>query len=210
MKDILLIGGGGHCKSVIDTLIKCNQFNILGIIDLEQNLGKYISGYEIIGTDDDLEKFSLQGVKYAFITLGSTGNPSKRIGLYNLCKKFKFEFPTIIDDTAIISHNTKIGQGTFIGKGVIINTGTVIGENSIINTGSVIEHDCNIENSVHISPRVILGGGVHIGNNSHIGIGTTIIQNICVGNNVLIGSSSNVIRNISDGLKVYGNPCKGA
>ena len=33
MKDILLIGGGGHCKAVIDVIEQEGQFNIIGIID---------------------------------------------------------------------------------------------------------------------------------------------------------------------------------
>lgn len=209
MKDIILIGGGGHCKSVIDSLNRLNQYNIRGVIDIEENLGEIISGYKVIGTDNDLEKLFSQGIKYAFITLGSVGNPTNRIKLYNLCKGINYTIPKIIDSTAIISDNTDIGLGTFVAKGVIINSDTVIGENAIINTGSIIEHDCRIGNNVHISPAVTLGGGVHIGDNSHIGIGSTIIQNISIGRNVIIGSSSNVIRDISDDIKAYGNPCKG-
>jgi sugar O-acyltransferase (sialic acid O-acetyltransferase NeuD family) len=209
MKDIILVGGGGHCKSVIDSLNKLNQYNIRGIIDIEENLGEIISGYKVIGTDNDLEKLFSQGIKYAFITLGSVGNPTNRIRLYNLCKSINFTMPKIIDSTAIISDNADIGFGTFVAKGVIINSDTVIGENAIINTGSIIEHDCRIGNNVHISPGVTLGGSVNVGVNSHIGIGSTIIQNICIGRNVIIGSSSNVIRDISDNIKAYGNPCKG-
>jgi sugar O-acyltransferase (sialic acid O-acetyltransferase NeuD family) len=209
MRDIILVGGGGHCKSVIDSLNRLNQYNIRGIIDREENLGKIISGYKVIGTDNDLEKLFSQGIKYAFITLGSIGNPTIRIKLYNLCKSISFTIPKIIDSTAIISDNADIGFGTFVAKGVIINSDTVIGENAIINTGSIIEHDCRIGNNVHISPGVTVGGSVSVGINSHIGIGSTIIQNISIGRNVIIGSSSNVIRDISDNIKAYGNPCKG-
>ena len=33
MKEIILIGGGGHCKSVIDVIEQENRFTIAGIID---------------------------------------------------------------------------------------------------------------------------------------------------------------------------------
>ena len=40
-KNIVLIGGGGHCSSVIDIIENGNEFNILGILDsniIENNL----------------------------------------------------------------------------------------------------------------------------------------------------------------------------
>jgi len=40
MKKIILIGGGGHCKVVIDTILSTNEFEIIGILDLEENVGK--------------------------------------------------------------------------------------------------------------------------------------------------------------------------
>lgn len=208
MEDIILVGGGGHCRSVVDSIIGLGKFNICGIIDLEMNLIKEISGLKVIGTDRDLKKFSSL-IKFAFITLGSVGDATNRMRLYHYCKRLGFRIPIIIDNTAIVSTNVDIGSGTYIAKGTIINTGTIIGENTILNTGSIIEHDCQIGNNVHISPRVILGGGVHIDDGSHIGIGTTVIQDIKIGKNVIIGSASNVIRDINDNSKVYGNPCKG-
>ena len=33
MQDIVLVGGGGHCKSVIDVIESEVKFNIIGIID---------------------------------------------------------------------------------------------------------------------------------------------------------------------------------
>ncbi|HQB08035.1 MAG TPA: acetyltransferase, partial [Rectinema sp.] len=39
MKDIILIGGGGHCRSVIDVIELGNEFRIIGIIDKEENIG---------------------------------------------------------------------------------------------------------------------------------------------------------------------------
>ena len=34
MKDIVLIGGGGHCKSVIDVIEQEGRFKIIGIVEL--------------------------------------------------------------------------------------------------------------------------------------------------------------------------------
>lgn len=209
MESIILLGGGGHCKSVIDTILSSNLYNIVGVIDLKDKIGQTVlKNVKIIDSDENLYKYKEQNVNNVFITVGSIGNPKIRIELYENLKKNGFKFPNIIDKTAIISKTTKIGEGTFVGKGVIINAGAIIGDNCIINTGSVIEHDCYVGDFVHIAPNSTLCGGVSVGRNSHIGANSTIIQYKNVGKNVIIGAGSIVTKDIRDNVTVYGNPCR--
>ena len=112
-KDIILIGGGGHCKSVIDVIEQESNFNIAGIIDKIEFVGQNVLGYKIIGSDNDLsflrEKFS-----YAFITIGHIKTNSSRIKLFNLLKDLKFTLPTIISPLAYVSKHAFIDEGTMI------------------------------------------------------------------------------------------------
>lgn len=43
MKPLLLVGGGGHCKSVID-VAESAGFTIKGILDIPENVGKDVLG----------------------------------------------------------------------------------------------------------------------------------------------------------------------
>lgn len=208
MEPIILLGGGGHCKSVIDTIRSSKLYDIVGIIDIKTNIGKVIDGIKIVDNDENLIKYRNEGIKNAFITVGSIGNPTLRIKLYNLAKKLEFKMPIIKDSSSIVSTNVRIEEGTFIGKGTIINTFSVIGANCIINSGSIIEHDCYIKDFVHISPGSTLCGSVKIGRNTHIGANSTIVQYKSIGENVIIGAGSVVTKDIRDNVKAYGNPCK--
>lgn len=208
MQDIILIGGGGHCKSVIDSISKTKEYNILGILDLPDKVGEEILGIKIIGTDDQLEYYYKKGVRHAFLTIGSIGDSTLRKRLYFVASDIGYFFPNIIDKTAIISEKIQIGHGNFISKGAIINSDTVIGYNCIINTGAVIEHDCYIGDFCHIGPGSTLSGNVKIGCNTHIGANTTIIQNINVGENTIVGAGSVVVKDIDSNKKAYGNPCR--
>lgn len=208
MEDIILIGGGRHCKSVIDTMNGLNKYNIIGIIDKEDKLGTEIRGIKVIGTDERLEYFYNKGIKFAFLTIGSIGDTTLRRKLYTMAVDIGYTFPNIIDQTAIISEQIKIGSGNFIGKGVIINADTVIGDHCIFNTGSIIEHDCYVGNFCHIAPGSTLSGGVKIGKNTHIGTNATIIQNVIVGSDTIVGAGSVLLKNIGDNKKAYGNPCR--
>lgn len=205
MKKLLLIGGGGHCKSVIDSLkSKYNEFDEIAIID--RNTALVNQGINVIGKDQDLKYLFSKGYNYAFVTVGSVGNPSVRIKLYNLIKEIGYIIPTIIDRSSIVSSNAELCEGVFVGKGAIINAGTKIGNCSIINTGAVVEHDCKIGSFVHVAPGSVLCGNVQVGNNSHIGANATVIQGMQVGKNSIVGAGTVVIHSIGDEATVIGNP----
>ena len=44
MNNIILIGGGGHCRSAIDVIEQDSQFRIVGIIDKPEKLDTAILG----------------------------------------------------------------------------------------------------------------------------------------------------------------------
>lgn len=208
MEDIILIGGGGHCKSVIDVIERQGKYSVVAILDRAENMGKTVCGYTICNVDEDIEVLFQQGIKNACITLGSIGNCTLREKLYKKAKGVGFFFPVIIDPSAVISKYTSIGEGTFIGKGTIINTDSVIDEMSIINTGAIIEHECKIGKFGFISVGVNLSGNVTVGAYSHIGTGASIVEGKSIGENCLIGAGSVVVTDIDCHTKAFGNPCR--
>ena len=207
-KKILLIGGGGHCKSVLDSIIELNEYDEIGIIDRKENIGDIIMGIPVIGCDDDLPKLYDCGYNCAFVTIGSIGNPTLRIKLFNYVESIGFEMPNIIDPSAKVSKYAKLDKGIFIGKQVIVNACTIISRGVIVNSGSIVEHDCKIGEFVHIAPGVVLGGDVKIGQKTHIGLNTTVKQQISIGSNTTVGMGSVVLENLEDGILAFGYPCK--
>ena len=105
-KKILLIGGGGHCKSVLDSLLELNEYAEIGIVDKKENLGKSVMGVPVVGCDDDLPALFRDGYRYAFVTLGSIGNPTLRIKLFNLLSEIGYEIPvdTWVKEGDVINH----------------------------------------------------------------------------------------------------------
>ena len=206
-KKIILVGGGGHCKSVLDSLLELNEYSKIGIIDIKENIGNSVMGIQVIGCDDNLVELFDDGYKYAFITLGSLGNPDIRIKLFNNISELGYIMPVIIDCSAKVSKYAKIEQGVFVGKLSLVNADASIQKCAIINSGSIVEHDCKIGAFVHIAPGAVLGGSVVIGENSHIGANATVKQNINIGSNTTIGMGSVVTKDIKSKIMAYGNPC---
>jgi len=208
MKKIVLIGGGGHCKVVIDILTGNKIFKISGIIDNKLKNNSNISNVPVIGKDSNLTEIFNKGMHYCFVAIGATAASTARAKIYDMAKKIGYKLPVIVSTNALVSKNTIIGEGTIVANGAIINPGATIGKNCIINTGAIIEHDCKIGNHVHIAPGVTLSGGVSIGDFSHVGTGSTIIQGISIGSNTTIGAGSTVVNDISSNSVAFGNPCK--
>lgn len=202
MKKLVLIGAGGYCSGIIDSLQDSNEYEIVGITD--PTVKGEVYGIPIIGTDSILEELYQSGITCAHISVGSVGDPSLRVNLIIMARKIGFELISIIDGTAVIAKHVLFGAMIYIGKNAVINSNARIGDYCIINTACVVEHGCEIGDFVHIAPASVLAGDVKIGNNSHVGLNTTILQGVEIGHHVIIGAGSVVIRNVCDNQTVVG------
>lgn len=189
MQEILLIGGGGHCKSVIDVIEQERKFKIAGIIDKPELLGQRTFNYKIIGNDNDL-KLLIKDYKYAFITVGQVSSPSLRRKLFTLAQDVGFLFPTIISPRAYVSSYATVNQGTVIMHDAIVNASACVEKNCIINTKAIIEHDVIIKSHCHVSTGAIVNGAAIIGEGTFVGSSATTKEAIHVKENSFIKAGS--------------------
>lgn len=197
-EEIVLVGGGGHCKVVIDAIVNIGEYNIKGIADSKLEAGKKVSGIPIIGNDDCLTDLYKEGINKAFIAVGSVGDCGARKNIYEKLKDIGFNLAVIVHPKAIVAQDVTMGEGTFVAAGAVINPGVTIGKNVIINTSASIDHDCRIADFVHIAPGVILSGGVEVGKATHIGTGAKVRQYVKIAENCLIKMGAIVTRDPSD------------
>ena len=204
---LVLIGGGGHCKSIISSINK-SLFSDVVIVDSPEMVGKSVDGVSIVGTDDDLPQLYADGYHNAFVAVGSVSSSQKRMHIVTSLSKIGFAFPSIIDSTAVIAESALIGNGVFIGKNAVINAGSKIWDFAIINTGVIVDHDCTIGEYVHLSPGTVLSGMVSVGKNTHVGTGCSVKQGVSIGDNTTVGMGSVILHDIPPSCTAYGNPCK--
>ncbi len=206
---LILIGGGGHCKSVIDVIEAENKFEIYGIIDKEEKIGSLISGYPIIAGDEQIEE--LNKLKHYFlITIGHIKNPSLRIKIFEKLMHINAKMATVVSPLAYVSKNASISDGTVIMHFAFVNSGVSIGSNCIINTRAIIEHDATIEQNCHVSTGAILNGECIVKKESFIGSNAVIIQGITIEKNNLVGAGAVITKNTEAFQKTIGNPGKSA
>lgn len=167
MKNLILIGGGGHCKSCIDVIEQEGKYQIKGIVDIKEKLGEKILGYKIIGTDNEIEELAKNNT--FIITLGQLKSPDKRIELFEKLVSLNVNIPVIISPFAYISKYSSIGKGTIIFHHALVNADVKIGDNCIINTKALVEHDSVIGDHCHISTSALVNGGSKVGAGTFIG-----------------------------------------
>ena len=200
MKNILLIGGGGHCLSCIDVIELEKKFKIIGLFDNKLKGNQH--NYKILGNDKNLKTFYKKS-SHALITLGQIKNFKTRNKLFLKSKQIGYKFPKIISPLAYVSNKAKIGEGTIVMHGAIINAGAKIGKNCIVNTNALVEHDVVVEDNCHLSTRSTLNGGVRLKQNSFIGSHTVVKQYTQIGKNSFINANLFVNENLKDNAKKY-------
>ena len=172
MDDIILIGYGGHAKSVADCIEREKKYRIVGYTDLEE----HESIYKYLGKDDILEEMYMNGIRNAAVGIGYMGKGNLREKLYKRLKEIGYNLPVISDPSSIVSTTAKIEEGVFVGKGAIINADAVVEKMVIINTKALVEHECVVREYSHVAVGAVLCGQVTVGKACFIGASATVIQ----------------------------------
>lgn len=205
MKKICIVGAGGFAREVAWLIDEINEkkteWEILGYIDEnEENIGKELNGYKVIGNIDYLN--TLKDV-YVVIAIG---NGKIREKVENKIKNKKY--PILIHPTVIKSKYLSIGEGSIICAGNIITTNIKIGKHTIINLSCTVGHDVVLNDYTTILPDVNISGNVEIGKRTVVGTNAAIIQGINIGSDSMVGANATVTKEIPDFCTAVGSPAR--
>lgn len=204
-KDLIIIGSGGHARSIIDVAIAQDKYNIIGCVSNEK-VGKEVAySIKVIGDDSILEDIFSSDVKNCFVAIG---NNLIRKKIYSKLIDIGFSIVNIISPNSIISPASKIGSGVCVLHNSFIGVNVEIGDNTIINSSVSIDHDCKIGNHCHIAPGVAMSGTVLVEDGTHIGTGSSIIDGVSIGKWSYAGAGSVIVKDVESNILVYGVPAR--
>ena len=192
MKPLLLIGSGGHARSLIDVIESTVEWRIHGLVGLPQQVNSSVLGYPVLGCDADLPVLR-EECSAAVLAIGQLPDSATRVRLAKQLQQLDFELPVLISPHAIISSHAQLGSGTTVGHGAIVNAGAVVGDHCIINTRALIEHDVEIAHHCHVSTGVLVNGGVTLGFGSFIGSGAMIREGLNLPPHTVIAAGKRVM-----------------
>lgn len=190
-KEIVLIGAGGHCQSVIDVIEHLGDYRIAGLVGMPEETGQKVLGYPVIGSDNDLGRLIKEYADF-HIALGFIRSPQRRIDIWNWLTEHKANMPALISPLSYVSIHAVVGAGTIIMHHALVNASATIGNNVIVNTKALIEHDAFVGDHSHIATAAIINGGVRVGSGSFVGSGAVTRQGSEIPDGSFIKANSTV------------------
>lgn len=195
MNKLIIIGCGGHARSVADVLL--SRFPNISIVFVDENAqpNETILSFPV-------QSFMPIKAEALHVAIGDNSLREKWV-LENTASPV-----SVISNSAVVSPSSTIEKGSFIAHGSYVGPLTEIGRGSIINTGALVEHEVKMEEFSHMAPNSTICGRCHIGRNVVLGAGSTIIDRVHVCNDVIIGANSTVISDITCAGTYVGSPVR--
>ncbi|HPT87176.1 MAG TPA: NeuD/PglB/VioB family sugar acetyltransferase [Bacillota bacterium] len=187
MKPVIIIGGGGHARSIRALLNGLPNYEPVGYTAMSPG---DMGDLPYLGDDRVLPRLFADGIRTAVLGVGSIQPGRLRRRLLTDLMAIGFELPVIKAVSAVVADDVQIGAGTVLFERAVVNARTRLGEGVIINTGAVVEHDCVVGDFTHLAPASVLGGGVRLDADVHVGLNATVIENRVISSRILIGAGA--------------------
>ena len=205
----VILGAGGHARSVIDALRAAGTATIRGVLDTDsRRRGEIFEGVPVLGGDNLLPHLRRSGVQGFLVGVGSTGDAGLRRRLYRRALRAGLHPLAAVHPSAVVSTGARVGPGAQILAGSVINAGASLGVNVIVNSRAVVEHDCAVGDHAHIATGAILCGGVLVDAGALIGAGSVVLPMVSVGAGAVIGAGAVVLDDVPPGARMAGVPAR--
>jgi UDP-perosamine 4-acetyltransferase len=200
MRDVVMVGGGGHAMSCLDAADP-RALRFVGYVGPQPDDRLPLT---YLGDDSALRELHRPGAA-AFVAVGDN---ALRQALSQEVRALGFELATLVAETARVSPHASLAPGTAVLHGTHIGPRTTVGTGTVINTATSIDHDCTIEEFAHLAPGTHLAGGVRIGAGAFAGLGVSVIPDVQVGPWAVMGAGAVVITDVPPRATVVGVPAR--
>jgi sugar O-acyltransferase (sialic acid O-acetyltransferase NeuD family) len=212
MKKIVILGTGGNCIDILDTLLDINdamgrdEYQCVGFLD--DNPAKWGHSYHGVEVLGPLPKMKDLDDCFFVFGIGSVSNFWRRKDILQTTGIEDERFETVIHPTASVSRFARIGKGTVIFQNVTITTNAVVGRHVYILPNSIVSHDDVIGDFSCIAGGVCVSGNVRVGDGCYLGTNSAIRDGVQIGKSCLIGMGSVVLQDVQDNSVMVGNPAR--
>ncbi len=199
---IVIYGGGGHGKSLMDLIAQTPALRVAGILDEVLREGSLVHGVPVLGARGALAGLRKKGIGLAANGVGGIRKMADRVAVSEIIAEAGFGLPALIHPRATVEPSAVIEDGAQIFAHAYVGSACRVARGAIVNTGSILSHDCEVAEHAHIAPGAVLAGGVGIGARTLVGMGVTISLGLQIGSDVRIGNSAIIIDSVPSGAVV--------
>jgi len=208
MKRLIIIGGGGHARELLDIVDAVNRVSTV---------------YDFLGFAADVyydeEEVAARGAKYlgeVASALAATdaeyaigiGSAEARHTIDALAISSGRKAATLIHPDSTQGFGVELGAGCVIAAGARLTTHISLGRHVHLNVNSTVSHDVRIGDYVTLSPGVNVSGRVTIGQETTLGVGSRVIERLTIGERTMVGAGATVVTDLPSDVTAIGTPAR--
>jgi UDP-N-acetylbacillosamine N-acetyltransferase len=199
-RGLLILGLGGHARSVADVAI-ASGYETLLFVDENAADGEEVLTFPTRRTFEG-------SLDAGWLCLPASGNNHRRQAQVNEARAAGWLLATLIAPSATLGAGARVDPGSFVGHHAHVGPTVRIGTACILNTGCVVDHECTIGDYVHVSVNATVAGRCRVGDFSFLGAGSTVIDGTTIAADVTVGAGGLVISSIDLAGTYVGSPVK--
>ena len=200
---VIIYGGGGLSKMIIESVRVLGVYQIVGIIDDSMEKGTDVIGSPVLGGAEVLPELFQQGVRIAVNSVGGIGDYKVRLKVFHTLADVGFICPPIVHPTAHVDPSARLEAGVLVLAQSYVSGNARVGMGTLINNSVVISHDCVAGVCTNFSPGAMIAGDAVIGDFSQVGMNATVNIGVRIGRECLIGNGATVKKDVPDGTRVF-------
>ncbi|SFE68384.1 acetyltransferase [Paracidovorax wautersii] len=173
---LLVIGAGGHGRSVAEAAHLSGMFDVIGFLDDALPARYPMLGAAVLGS---IASVSSHRSRFDQVMVAIGANPVREKVMQQLTAG-GFAFATVIHPRAFLAPSALLGTGSAVMAGAVIGTEAQLGKGTIVNCGAVVDHHAVVKDYGHLGVNASMAGGSVLGKGawmqagSALGYGVTI------------------------------------
>jgi sugar O-acyltransferase (sialic acid O-acetyltransferase NeuD family) len=171
---LLVVGAGGHGKSVAEAALLSSEWSeVIFLDDSWPDLTSAL-GCRLVGKAADFAAVAGQ----CDGAIAAVGNNQLRERWVQMIEAAGIDLVSIVHSRAWVSPSAVVGNGTAVMAGAVVGTFSALGKSTIINANVTVDHDVNMGDFVHLGVGVQLAGGVKVGARAWLQAGSSCGYNV--------------------------------
>ena len=167
---LLIVGAGGHGRSVAEIVTVSDAWQFAGFIDDTLPRSTDGSAWPVVGATGELAACR-SVAEFAIVAIG---NNAVRERLQHQLLDLGFKIPNVIHPSAVLAPSARWGVGCAIRAGSVIGTEATLGDGVIVNSGAVVDHHCSVQDYAHLGTNACMAGGSMLGRGAWMQAGSAL------------------------------------
>ncbi|RJQ44271.1 MAG: acetyltransferase [Anaerolineaceae bacterium] len=200
---VIIYGGGGLSKMIIEAVRVLGIYQIEGIVDDSMEKGTDVIGSPVLGGAEILPQLYARGIRMAVNSVGGIGDFQVRLNVFHTLANAGFVCPAIVHPTAHVDPSARLAPGVLVLAQSYVSGNARVGMGTLINNSVVVSHDNVIGVCVNLSPGAMLAGDVVIDDYAQLGMNVNVNIGVHIGKYARIANGATIKGNVPQGGRVY-------